>query len=346
MNVNISYKLQRTTDIDRELHHWTEKIQKRLQVFRPELVHLKGSMEQNPAREGATVSLNLRLPSGQMAVQRSAPVPVVALKAAFGDLLAQISKHKDLLRNSRRKRRQAGEGPPAAEVPFEQTMASIPPLTASADDIRSFINTNFRRLTLFVERELFFRESSGQFRRAVISSQEIVDEAVARALDETIEKPDRLGLEPWIYRLAIRAMDDFEAALGEVSREDDPRHSRADVNEQASDEQQLQFHPAEESTRLEDLIPDDATATPEEIAYSDEMIALVHFALRAADRQDREAFILHAIEGFSLDEIGAITDRRPEQVRDSIQLAREKLRHSFSIKNSFSRAVFVKTGTD
>ena len=47
MNVHISYKVQRTPDIDKEIQHWTGKIQKRLQVFRPELVHLKGSVEQN-----------------------------------------------------------------------------------------------------------------------------------------------------------------------------------------------------------------------------------------------------------------------------------------------------------
>ena len=47
MNVHFSYKLPRTPDIDREIQHATEKVQKRLQWFRPELVHLKGSVEQN-----------------------------------------------------------------------------------------------------------------------------------------------------------------------------------------------------------------------------------------------------------------------------------------------------------
>src|SRR5712691_9428089 len=91
MNVHISYKVQRTPDIDKEMQHWTGKIQKRLQVFRPELVHLKGLVEQNSAREGTTVSLNLRLPSGQMAVQESGPTAAAAVKAAFDDLLGQIS---------------------------------------------------------------------------------------------------------------------------------------------------------------------------------------------------------------------------------------------------------------
>jgi len=71
----------------------------------------------------------------------------------------------------------------------------------------------------------------------------------------------------------------------------------------------------------------------------------VQYALRAAARPDREAFVLHAIEGFSLDEIAAITDRTPAQVEQSIRAAREKLRHSFPINNPFKEKVLPQTGT-
>jgi len=111
MNVHFSYKLSRTPDIDREIQHGTEKVRRRLQVFRPELVHLKGLVEQNSSREGVVVSLNLRLPSGQMASQESASSAATAIKAAYESLLTQIGKHKELLRNShnwpRRGRRRA-----------------------------------------------------------------------------------------------------------------------------------------------------------------------------------------------------------------------------------------------
>ena len=47
MNVHISYKLRKTPDIEKEINHLIEKLRKRLQVFRPELVHLKGVVEQS-----------------------------------------------------------------------------------------------------------------------------------------------------------------------------------------------------------------------------------------------------------------------------------------------------------
>src|SRR5215510_13635001 len=187
MNVHVSYKLHKTPDIEKEIQHWTGKLRKRLQVFKPELVHLKGSLEENSPRTGTIVSLNLRLPSGQMAVQESASAPTAAIKSAFDDLLNQLRRHKDLLRSSHRwRRRRSANGRTVREVPFEKTIASVPPLTASADDVRSYVNANFRRLRLFVEREIAFREASAQLELELLNWQEVVDEAVARALDENI----------------------------------------------------------------------------------------------------------------------------------------------------------------
>src|SRR5262249_11788863 len=263
MNVHISYKLHKTPDIERELQHWTGKLGKRLQVFKPELVHLKGSVEQNSPREGTIVSLNLRLPSGQMAVQESATTPAGAIKAAFDDLLNQVRRHKDLLRNSHRwLRRRSTNGRQRHEIPFEQTIAAVPPLTASSDDVRSYVNANFRRLRMFVEREIAFREASGQLDPDFLSWDEVVDEAVARALDENVEKPDRMALEPWLYRLAIRSMDEFEAALVEGDSEVHLETIRWRRNERASDEPRLQFHQPDESMTAESSIADDRVSTP------------------------------------------------------------------------------------
>jgi RNA polymerase sigma factor (sigma-70 family) len=347
MNVHISYKIHRTPDIDQEINYWTEKVQKRLQVFRPELVHLKGLIEQNSPREGTTVALNLRLPSGQMAAQESGPAATVAVKAAFNDLLTQISRHKDLLRNVRRlRRRRNSEESREPTIPFEETVASVRPATATAEEIHSYINANVRRLKMFVERELTFRENSGQLEAGLLNEEEVVDEAVARALDERIEKPDRLGLEAWLYRLVLQSMADFESRMQTGDGGAYPERERANGNEQASDEQRMQFYQPDESIREEDAIADRNAPSPEETAYTDEMIALVQFALRPATQQDREAFILHAIEGFSVEEISAITDRQVEQVQASLSRAREKLRHSLPLNNPVKERLLQQTGTD
>src|SRR5215831_2549303 len=163
MNVHVSYRLHKIPAVEKDIQHQIEKLQKRLQVFRPELVHLKGVVEEISPREGISVSLNLRLPSGQMAVQAKAPNPAAAVKKAFDDLLQQLNKHKDLLRSShkwqRGKRGDIARPRGHITVPFEQTLAAVYPPVISPDDIRSYVNVNLARLERFVEREIYFREA-------------------------------------------------------------------------------------------------------------------------------------------------------------------------------------------
>jgi DNA-directed RNA polymerase specialized sigma24 family protein len=344
MNVHISYRDRKTPDIEKDINHLVEKLRKRLQVFRPELVHLKGVVEQNSPRAGTTVSLNLRLPSGQMAVQKSAASASSAVKAACDDLLQQISKHKDLLRNSHKwQRRRVADFRPEHRVAFEDTVAAVQVPTASSDDIRSYVNANLGRLERFVERELYFQETAEEIEPDSVSKEEVIDEAIARALGNGGDKPERLALEPWLYRLALRAIQDLSSRTPEsllsVHLEDSARRP----NVRASDEPELQFHQPDETLTGESVIADRRTATPEDIASSDEMVALVQFALQGAGRADREAFILHAIEGFSLDEIAVITDRQADEVRSSIELAREHLRHLAPLARRFQPRLLQKT---
>jgi DNA-directed RNA polymerase specialized sigma24 family protein len=111
---------------------------------------------------------------------------------------------------------------------------------------------------------------------------------------------------------------------GNVHLEDSARKR----NVKASDEAELQFHQPDEVIVGETVIADRRVSTPEQIASSDEILRLVEVALRGTDRSAREAFILYAVEGFTHDEIAAITDRKLDEVRASVLLASEHLRKS------------------
>ena len=347
MNVHIGYKVHKTPDIEREISHHLDKLRKRLQVFRPELIHLKGVIEQNSPREGFIVSLNLRLPSGQMAVQNSASTAPAALKAAFEDLLQQLNKHKAQLRSTHKWPRWRGVENERLnpQVPFEKTLAAVQPPTVSQDDIRSYVNANLGRLERFVERELAYREATDQIPPDSVSKEEVIDEAIARALGDGGEKPERLALEPWLYRLALHALGDLAAHgfedLPSIHLEDSARRP----NVRASDEHTLQFHQPDETLTEENVIPDRASATPETIAVNDEMVNLVQYALRDLDRDHREVFLLHGIEGFTVEEISAITDRKPAEIQSSISVARDHLRRFAPIVHRFREKMLQGSAT-
>ena len=52
MNVHVSYRLHKIPAVEKDIQHQIERLQKRLQVFRPELIHLKGVVEETSPREG------------------------------------------------------------------------------------------------------------------------------------------------------------------------------------------------------------------------------------------------------------------------------------------------------
>ncbi len=305
-------------------------------------------MEEISAREGTSVSLNLRLPSGQMAVQASAPTAAAAVKSAFEDLLQQVNKHKEMLRSSHKWQRgrrgdSARPGAIMREVPFEQTLAAVFPPTISADDIRSYVNVNLARLERFVEREIYFREAQDSIPADSLSKEEVIDETIAAALGDGQEKPERLALEPWLYRLALRALDDLcrpdESNGNAVHLEESARRR----NVKGSDEPELQFHQPDESITGETVIRDDRVATPEEIMASDELLRLIAAALRDLGSGPREAFILHAVEGFSVEEIMAITGLPPDRILTFISAARDHLRKAPGLARQFPDR-FAPTG--
>jgi DNA-directed RNA polymerase specialized sigma24 family protein len=337
MNVHISYRLHRTPAIEKEIQLHIEKLRKRLQVFRPELVHLKGMIEEVTGREGTNVSLNLRLPSGQMAVQIEAATAAAAVKSAFDDLVQQLNKHKELLRASHKWPRRLNDASERrnSSVPFEETLAAVFPATVSPDDVRSYVNFNLARLERFVEREIYFRETSDLVVTDSITKEEVIDETIAAALGDEVEKPERLALEPWLYHLAMKALDQLsrpdESNGGAVHLEDSARKR----NVKGSDEAELQFYQPDESITEENVIADGRAATPEQIVGSDEMMHLIASALRDIKPAHREAFILHAIEGFGVDEISAITGAAPDHVSHSISAARDHLRKSPGFARQF-----------
>jgi len=352
MNAHISYRIHKTPAVEKDIQHQIEKLRRRLQLFRPELVHLKGMVEEISAREGTAVSLNLRLPSGQMAAQSKAATAAAAIKTAFEELLQQVGKHKDLLRSTHKWNRRQKDAPARRNlsVPFEQTLAAVFPPTVSSDDVRSYVNVNLARLERFVEREIYFRETYDLVAQDSITKDEVIDETIAAALadrqeNDGHEKLERLALEPWLYRLALSALDqlsrpDDDSGATAVHLEDSARKQ----NIKASDEPELQFHQPDEAITEETIIADDRVATPEEIVGSDEMVHLIASALRDVRPAQREAFILHALEGFGIGEIAAITGVPPDRVAASISAARDHLRKSPGLAGQFKGRV-ASTGT-
>lgn len=339
MNVHVSYKVPKSSDLEKQINQAIEKLRKRVQVFKPDLIHLHGVVDEHAGHMGFNVRLDLRLPSGDIASSAKADRVETAIKGAFEDLIERVNKHKDRLRAQHKwpHTRRVGRTRPSPQVPFEETLAALQPESISEADISTYVNANFPRLQRFVERELRFRENNGELRSDQVNPQEVIGEAIANALGRE-DRPEKVAMEPWLYRLALDAMHDLAARDGDGRENvnlDEPARGREPDRHNGTDENMLQYHQPDDSVMTESLIPNRGLATPEESVASDEMVNLVEMALLGARKEEREAFLLFGIEGFTVEEISVISNQPVDEVRKSIRSAREHLRKNLPVPDDF-----------
>jgi RNA polymerase sigma factor (sigma-70 family) len=289
-----------------------------------------------------------------MAVQNTAENVLAAVKAAFPDLIAQLTKHKDLLRGDfSRKRRRAGRGQVIEPVvAFEETFASVPRQEAApsarteksntGSDLETWFNANMGKLKDFIDRELRFRVNSGQLRPEQITAEEVLDEVMVSALSQENGYSQFLSEEASFQRFAIQAirrLTDDNSEMANVSLEAPARSQ----NVTGSDENVLQYHQPDDRPQEEAVIRDQNVRTPEEIYSSEEMVGQLDLVLHELRAKDREAFVLYTLEGFTVEEIARLSDRPPDQVRQSIHHARERVQQKLPERNQFRRSLLNRS---
>jgi RNA polymerase sigma factor (sigma-70 family) len=329
MNVHVSYKAGKTPDIEREFKHQIKKLETRLQVFKPELVHLHATVELDNDRS-TSASLNLRLPSGQMAVQRSGENALAAIKSAFADLISQVTKHKELLRGhwTRKSMRRAGRE--------RLTQMPIPADVAPA-------RTNgkahaYGKAHAQPSRPVPFQIESDRIREGQITREEVIDEVIVSALSDEGGKKELLSPESWFHRLALQAIRRL------IHDNSDTANISLDApagiqNVTGSDENVLQYHQPDDSLPEESIIRDENVRTPEEIMAGDEFVAQLDVVLSGVKSGDREAFVLYTLEGFTVDEISRLAGRSAEQVRQSIHDARAHIQQKLPTQNQLRKSL-------
>lgn len=352
MNVHLSFKSGKTPDVEREFQNQIQKLSRRLRAFKPDLVHLHAVVD-NAAHQELSTSLNLRLPSGQMAATSTSSTASASVKAAFNDLLGQLTKHKELLRGHvGRKLRRGDRGQRLTKVvPFEETFASVSPANTAnmpvAGDTAGLVYeeewiVDIDRLRKFVAGELQLRSANGQIRPGQITVDEVIAEVMVAALSHENGSANLLPEENYFQRLALRAIRQLmndNADVAEVSLD----ASAAVPNVTGSDESMLQYHQPDDRVNGENLIPDSGSRTPEEIFASEEMSAQLDSALHHVGARDREAFILFTLEGFTIEEIARLSDRPHDDIRQSIHHARERIQKTLPEQNDLRQSLLQRS---
>jgi RNA polymerase sigma factor (sigma-70 family) len=215
-----------------------------------------------------------------------------------------------------------------------------------------------RQLRDHARRDLIVAQLEGSMHPGELTVQDLLEEAIVRAWHDWHQRPRDESVDRWLVQLIHDVLDEkgFEApddkshskpqpasdrdavSVYERVREDDPRFQ---VEEGADIETNPEFPYANENEWVvennpywpslnpltrDETIPDEHSPEPWQELADDEMRRLILNELRRFPKNQRRAFMLHALDGWSVEEIAQRQHRSADEVRADIERVRTELR--------------------
>jgi RNA polymerase sigma factor (sigma-70 family) len=305
-----------------EINRQVLRLEREAEVFPPQRTRLDCSLWRG-VENRAGVTLTLRVGEEEMRSRAEDASPVKATRRAFDELRRQLAAHTAKLREEgvwsrtslNRGAREDGRGD-GPETKREAAQA---------------IERHLSGLYNFARREIAYRQAVGDLASGDLAPEEVVDEVALSTIERFGEHPPELEFDRWLLQLALEVI---ERRAGEVREE---RESLLHVEEQAPEtppaeeaadggDEIFEFYQPDERVRLEDLIEDGRVPTPEEALARRELQQHINRSLARLPRRWREAFVLYAVEGLTLEEVARVVRRPVDETRREIESARGFLR--------------------
>jgi RNA polymerase sigma factor (sigma-70 family) len=324
--------------VHQKLRSALSKLERHLEHFPSDAVHLQVALEKHPRKPLFTAGLVLRVPSNILRSAQDGSDPVSALSSAVRTLLRQLESLKSELRREalwKRKSRRA-ELRAAKRLRF-----AAAPMTSGTgpqnmgDVIRALMEQNYARMLRYVRRHLWYEAYLEKIPPGAIDARAVVDEVARQALAAPEMKPAELGFLLWLYMLARRELARRCKALQEQTREtvalEEPHVLPEDAEvaaryepEQPLDILELVLEPP--VTETKDLVPDPRTAPPDEVVAQKELLEQVQNTANSWPKPEREAFELYFVEGFEPDEIAMVLGLSAKKAEELLAGIRDRVR--------------------
>ncbi|WP_428939904.1 integrase [Fontivita pretiosa] len=348
--------------------HWQRKwprIERLLQHFPPDQRHLRLVIHNHhpiwDARAVLTLSSGTLVANGRSRGDDYRE----ALDMALDRLAEEVRRHKGLLRHdylyhrkNRRQRDFAGIGAEIEQQYQQRDRQAFGQLLLGV----------LRNLQDHAHHELVIAQLEGLIRPNELSVSDVLDEVVARAYERWEDRPAE-PLEQWLTRLLHEVIDSYAAGASRVAHgappqqapppqptEQPERIETAEATEAPPllspqnevsleevippDDPRFQvdsgwiienepYWPELEPLTLEQVLPDQEVAEPWQELSAEEQRQQILLELSRFPREQRRAFMLHALEGWDPDDIATFQQRPLQDVRRDIELIRQHLREKF-----------------
>ena len=305
-----------------------QRLARRLRRFPPDAVHLHAVVEAHGSRPRVQVALALSLPSRTLAAQEEGELAEEVIGEAFTELERLLLKEKARLQGRRRRMR-------AAEGARERWLARQGAAAPSAAERVPFdpLEPHLPALSRFVEREIRWLEAAGDLIPGELNPRDVVDLAVARAMEGLARKPglaSRPDLRSTLLGLAARALRGevdrlrserrravpVEAELPEVPPEEEVSTLGSEI---------LEFYQPDEELHAESVLPAAGIPTPESAEEARELQRCLLDALAALPASWRQVLVLSRLEGLSEEQVSEATGQDPQRIAWELERARDFL---------------------
>ena len=292
MHVHFSYHhVSRNTQLDHAVSSHVEKLKKLLVRFSPDLVHLRGILEFNSPRHEAVCSLNLWLPTARIHARESGGSVLAVLQACFNEVLEQVKRHKRVLRREGVWKRRRFKF-----LQEEKKMQAGELHVADRQEMRDYLDQVLPQLEHFIARELRYLKLSGTLVPGQPQIAEVVNEVVARSL-ENVNAADSESVP--FHRLVSESIRVLDGMLG---------------------------RPASANPALAEAVASPAPATNwrtlnnsgegEPMRDDSEELSPVEMMLASLPASKRHVYVLHALEGFSWEETVQVLGRPAGELQE------------------------------
>lgn len=285
--------------------------------------------QQGPQRSWYEVRAVIHLPTGTLAATAEDKAPEAAIDQAADKLAASIRRHNELARKDfvfkRKRRRRADLN---AFGPLLQEDAA----GGRREDFFRLLRPQLRFLRDHARRELKVLELEESLHRREVTVDDLLDQVLLLAWQRFADRPRNMPLDLWLTQLLHEALEQWarQEPRPHASMDERPEQALPDAGRLGDEKHEKEWWdelpPFAETVTLEDLIPDrDGSAPWDELEAEEQRDRLLSL-LRELPAAQRQAFLLHALDGYDTAEIAMLQDRPESQVKADVEAARRTLR--------------------
>ncbi len=210
------------------------------------------------------VSLTLEVPKKTLAAKGETHDLEAGIRSTFAEIERQIEAYKATLRHEHLWKRRARR-----KSIHESKIQSGPAEQAEGETFFSVVGPYLNDLSQFVSHELEYAELGGDLAPGELTVQDVVDGTLLRAHEQFAEDPARGDIRTWLIKVGI---EQIEAEIQRVRSEHagtvhlEERIGDLPPNEEVVDlgEEMMYFYQPDQALRVEDILPDLETPTPEQ----------------------------------------------------------------------------------